>query len=116
VRLPEGADVDKLVEGPQSRDWKSLDVTLLHALVLEKLLGIAMADLATTDKLAYTRDAAEARRKVDGGQAQAAFLLPRPSVHEVEAVSLAHDKMPQKSTFFFPKLLSGLVMRNLDRI
>jgi uncharacterized protein (DUF1015 family) len=113
VRLPEGADVTSLVEGSQSRAWKSLDVTLLHALILEKLLGISMADLATTDKVAYTRDAAEARKKVDQGEAQAAFLLARPSVHEIEAVSVAHDKMPQKSTFFYPKLLSGLVMRDL---
>lgn len=113
VRLPEGSDPERLIEGSQSRAWKSLDVTVLHVLILEKLLGIAMGDLATTDKVAYTRDSLEACDKVNSGEAQAAFLMARPSVREIEAVSLAREKMPQKSTFFYPKLLSGLVMRDL---
>lgn len=113
VRLPEGSDIERLVPGGQSRAWKSLDVTVLHVLILEKLLGIGLKDLATTDKLTYTRDAAEAGEKVNSGEAQAAFLMARPSVNEIRDVSLAHEVMPQKSTFFFPKLLSGLVMRDL---
>lgn len=113
VRLPEGTNIERLIPGKQSRAWKSLDVTVLHVLVLEKLLGIGLSDLATTDKLEYTRDALQACEKAETGEAQAAFLMARPSVKEIKDVSLAHDMMPQKSTFFFPKLLSGLVMRDL---
>jgi uncharacterized protein (DUF1015 family) len=56
----------------------------------------------------------EARKLVQSRQAQAAFLLPRPAVQDVMNVSAAGDKMPQKSTFFYPKLLSGLIMRDLN--
>ena len=52
-------------------------------------------------------------RLVTDGTAQAAFILGRPNAEEVRAVSLARDTMPQKSTFFFPKLLSGLLLRDM---
>ena len=99
--------------GSESDAWKTLDVALLHKLALERLLGIPMASLAATDQVRYTRDEAEAREKVELGEFQAAFLLGRPTVEGVQAVSEAGDRMPQKSTFFYPKLLSGLVMRSL---
>ena len=90
-----------------------LPASLLASLILDKQLGIDAAAVAEGKKISYTRDAAEAVQAVRDGDAQAAFLLGRPSVADVEAVSLAGDVMPQKSTFFFPKLLSGLVMRDL---
>ncbi len=110
-----GADaaIAAMSGGSESDAWKTLDVTVLHKLVLERLLGIPMASLAATDQVRYTRDDAEAREKVATGEFQAAFLLGRPTVEGVQAVSEAGDRMPQKSTFFYPKLLSGLVMRSL---
>lgn len=89
-----------------------LPASLLASAVLDKCLGIDTAAV-TEGSLLYTRDSAEAMRAVKDGDAQAAFLLGRPSVADVEAVSLAGEVMPQKSTFFYPKLLSGLVMRDL---
>lgn len=102
-----------LVPGPQSDAVKRLPVTLLHTLILEQRLGIDADALAAGQQVAYTRDAAEALARVQSGECQAAFLLGRPSVGDVRDVSLAGDKMPQKSTFFFPKLLSGLLLRDL---
>jgi len=102
-----------LVPGPQSDAVKRLPVTLLHSLILEQRLGIDADALAAGQQVAYTRDAAEALARVQSGECQAAFLLGRPSVQDVRDVSLAGDKMPQKSTFFFPKLLSGLLLRDL---
>jgi len=90
-----------------------LPVTLLGNLLLEPCLGIDAAAVAAGGNVSYTRDLAEAVTAVKGGAAQAAFLLGRPTVQEVRDVSLAGDVMPQKSTFFFPKLLSGLVLRDL---
>jgi uncharacterized protein (DUF1015 family) len=101
------------IAGGQSKAWKTLDVTVLHRLVLEDLLSIPMATLSGTDQVRYTRDAAEARSKVESGEFQAAFMLSRPVIESIRAVSAAGDRMPQKSTFFYPKLLSGLVMRSL---
>lgn len=107
------ADIPSLVPGSQSHAAKRLPVTLLQSLILDQRLGIDAAALAAGNHVAYTRDASEAIQSVADGQAQAAFLLGRPSAEDVRAVSLARDKMPQKSTFFFPKLLSGLILRDL---
>jgi len=90
-----------------------LPVTLLGSLILEPCLGIDAAAVTAGEHVSYTRDLREAVAAVEGGDALAAFLLGRPTVQEIKEVSLAGDVMPQKSTFFFPKLLSGLVMRDL---
>jgi uncharacterized protein (DUF1015 family) len=111
--LPSDVKPSERISGEQSAAWKTLDVTVLHKLVLEDLVGIPMASLAGTDQVRYTRDAAEARAKVASGEFQAAFLLSRPTLQAIRAVSATGDRMPQKSTFFYPKLLSGLVMRSL---
>ncbi len=101
------------VPGAKSQALKGLNVTILSAIALEDGLGIPIESLATTDKVTYTRDLNEAYAKVANGDVQAAFLLSRPSVAQVQDVAAEGEKMPQKSTFFFPKLLSGLVMRDL---
>lgn len=90
-----------------------LAVTLLGSLILEPCLGIDAAAVAGGERVSYTRELTEAVAAVQRGEAQAAFLLGRPTVQEIKEVSLAGDVMPQKSTFFFPKLLSGLFLRDL---
>jgi uncharacterized protein (DUF1015 family) len=94
--------------------WKRLDVSILQTLVLERSLGIPPASLAATPDVAYTRETAEALRRVQSGEFQIAFLLNLPTADEVRLVAAAGDKMPAKSTFFYPKLWSGLVLRSLD--
>ena len=93
--------------------WKRLDVTILQTLVLDRTLGISWKALAHTPDVAYTRDEEEAVAKVASGEFQIACLLQNPSVSEVRDVASAGDKMPQKSTFFYPKLWSGLILRQL---
>jgi uncharacterized protein (DUF1015 family) len=94
-------DADRLLAA-RSPATRRLDVALLHDLVLARLEPAATADLA------YTHDEAEAIAAVVRGGA-AAFLLHPPTVQEVRAVCLAGDFMPEKSTYFYPKLLDGLV-------
>ena len=101
------------IPGPGSRAVERLPVTLLGSLILDAGLGIDAAAVAAGTNVSYTRDLMEAVQAVERGEAQAAFLLGRPTVGEIKEVSLAGDVMPQKSTFFFPKLLSGLVLRDL---
>ncbi len=90
-----------------------LPVSQLEALILDGCLGISREMVTVGDHVAYTRELSEAVSAVARGDAQAAFLLGRPTVEEIKEVSLAGDVMPQKSTFFYPKLLSGLVLRDL---
>ena len=90
-----------------------LPVSQLGELILDGCLGISPEMVTAGEHVAYTREIAEAVSAVARGDAQAAFLLGRPTVEEIKDVSLAGDVMPQKSTFFYPKLLSGLVLRDL---
>ena len=93
--------------------WRKLDVAILQALVLDRTLGISWQDLAHTPDVAYTRDEDEAIEKVTSGEFQLSCLLQNPTVTEVRDVASAGDKMPQKSTFFYPKLWSGLILRSV---
>ncbi len=97
-----------------SAAWKELDVTRLHTLILERLLGIDKANMAAQINLTYTRSADEARSLVDSGKANACFLINPTKVSQIRAVATAGEKMPQKSTYFYPKLITGLVMNRLD--
>lgn len=106
-------EIVDLIPGANAPVTKKLDVSILHNLILHDLLEISLESLATSGQVRYTRDTQEAIVSVQNGAAQAAFLLGRPSVTDVRDVSLAGDKMPQKSTYFYPKLLSGLIMRDL---
>ena len=106
-------ELPALVPGPGSDAVKRLPVTLLGTLILDQCLGIDSAAVAAGTNVSYKRELTEAIAAVEEGTAQVAFLLGRPTVQEIKEVSLAGDVMPQKSTFFYPKLLSGLVLRDL---
>ncbi len=93
---------------------RSLDVTLAQHLVLDRMLGLPASETATTDRLAYVRDAHEAVKRVHDGEFDAALLLGHTPARAVFDVSDTNQVMPQKSTFFYPKLVSGLVLRALD--
>ena len=107
------AEAAEIVPGPGSHAAKRLPVTLLGSLILNDCLGIDAGAVAAGEHVAYERDLGASVAAVSRGEAQAAFLLGRPTVKEIQEVSLAGDVMPQKSTFFYPKLLSGLVLRDL---
>jgi uncharacterized protein (DUF1015 family) len=94
----------------------SLDVTAVGTLVLRDLLGIDAAAVATTDRIAYRRQAADASALVAAAPSRTAvaLLVPAPSVTDVEAVADAGETMPPKSTYFFPKILDGMVFNQLD--
>ena len=92
---------------------QGLDVTVLHSLVLERIFGIDKENMANQKNLTYTRDFQEAIDAVRGGQAQCSFILNPTRVTEIRDVAAAGEKMPQKSTYFYPKLITGLVMNRI---
>jgi uncharacterized protein (DUF1015 family) len=93
---------------------RALDVTILHTLVLERLMGIDKENMANQRNLTYTRSLDEALDGVNAGAFQCAFILNPTRVSEIRDVALAGEKMPQKSTYFYPKLITGLAMNKLD--
>ena len=98
---------------PHSPAWKRLDVSLLVWLILERGLGLTHADLSNPERVAYIKDPAEAAERVDGGHYQAACYLNPTRVDQIEEIAQAGERMPPKSTYFYPKLITGLVMRRL---
>jgi len=90
--------------------WHTLDVAILHVAILEALLGIDEKRLREEANVTYWREPEMAVAEVKAGQAQLAFFLKPTPVSDVKAISDARSRMPQKSTDFYPKLLSGMVM------
>jgi uncharacterized protein (DUF1015 family) len=90
---------------------RALDASVLHGVVLEGVLGAACADPAN---IAFVRDAGDAVTRTLGGEFAAAFLLNPTPMWQVQAVADAGLTMPQKSTWFHPKIPSGLVLREVD--
>ncbi len=98
----------------KSEAYKNLDVTVLHSLILENVLGIDKENMAQQINLKYTRDKDEAIDAVKSGKANCSFIINATKVEEIKSVALANEKMPQKSTYFYPKLITGLVMNRLN--
>ncbi|NPV53875.1 MAG: DUF1015 domain-containing protein [Firmicutes bacterium] len=99
--------------GVTQRLRRELDVAILHVVLLGHFFSIS--DESFKQRGAYTRDAAEAIRLVDEGKFKAAFLVNPTRLDQIAAIASAGEKMPQKSTYFYPKPLTGLVIRSLIR-
>ncbi len=93
---------------------RQLDVTVLHSLILEGAFGIDKENMAAQINLTYTKFFEEAISFVDSGKAQCSFVLNSTKVTEIRDVASAGEKMPQKSTYFYPKMITGMVMNKLD--
>ena len=93
--------------------WHTLDVAMLHVGVLEALLGIDEVRLREEANVTYWREPEKAADLVQRGEAQLAFFLNPTHVEDVKAIADARSRMPQKSTDFYPKLLSGMVINDL---
>lgn len=104
--------LDNMLEG-KSDAYKSLDVSVLHNLILEKIFGIDKENMANQINLNYTRSYDEAIERVKSGDYNCSFLLNSTKVRQIKDVAAAGEKMPQKSTYFYPKLITGLVMNEI---
>lgn len=104
LTLTDTGALDRL-DREHSPAWRDLDVVLLHRLLLAEGLGIR-----DTEQIVYTRDPEEARSRAVSGEFAAAFMLPHPRVEELKLVAGAGDRMPEKSTYFWPKAVTGLVI------
>jgi uncharacterized protein (DUF1015 family) len=97
-----------------SKAVTNLDVTILHDLILERILKIDRAAQEAQTNLTYYKDTQKGLSAVASGEAQVGFFMNATLVDQVRAVSDAGEIMPQKSTFFYPKIASGIVMRSID--
>jgi uncharacterized protein (DUF1015 family) len=93
---------------------RQLDLSSLHSIVLDKLLGLDAEKVRDQTNIRYLRDAAEAVEQARSGEANVTFLTNPVSMEQLKEVAFAGEVMPQKSTDFFPKLLSGLAIYSLE--
>jgi uncharacterized protein (DUF1015 family) len=111
LRAKKGAVHDAL--GAVSERQRELDVVQLHKIVLERILGISEEAIRNQQHVKYERDASEAISWVRQG-ANVAFLLNPARIEQVQHIAFAGEVLPQKSTDFYPKLLSGLTIYALE--
>jgi uncharacterized protein (DUF1015 family) len=91
-----------------------LDVVQLHSILLDRILGLSQERITQLGNVRFIREAAEAVEQVRAGEADVAFLIKPVTLDQLRDISLSGDVMPQKSTDFYPKLLSGLAIYALD--
>ncbi|HEY7152057.1 MAG TPA: DUF1015 domain-containing protein [Solirubrobacterales bacterium] len=97
----------------RSEAYRRLDAAILEELILKRTLGMSNDDIAAKRGLGYATGAEQALRQLEGGDYQAAFLLRPTPVEQVREVAAAGETMPPKSTYFFPKLLTGIAFNPL---
>lgn len=108
LELKDSSCLDGVVPDSTSHDWRTLEVNLLYYVVLKHIIQISDTDFET--KIVYTHAFSETFELIDAGKAHCAFLLPPCSKEDLERVTQAQEVMPQKSTYFFPKIFSGFVI------
>lgn len=100
-----------LIDAPE--ELKKLDLTVLHELIVTKELGYSKEEQMAQQGIKYIKQEYEAFDMIDKGTAEASFIMAYPKMKDIKDISAAGYKMPQKSTYFYPKLLSGIVINPL---
>jgi uncharacterized protein (DUF1015 family) len=106
--------LEKYINVDKPKEWKKLDITILHSLVIREILGITDKDIEAENMIKYVHNDDQAFDLVKEGKYQLAFFMNPTKTEQVTALASKYEKMPQKSTFFFPKLLTGLVMYKMS--
>ncbi|MBI4713404.1 MAG: DUF1015 domain-containing protein [Planctomycetes bacterium] len=114
LTLKDESIMDKVIKEKGSPALKHLDVNILHQLILWKLLGITKEKVAEDQYVNYVRAADEAVESVRQNKYQMTFILNPTKISELKKVSAKNERMPQKSTDFYPKLLSGIVISKIN--
>jgi uncharacterized protein (DUF1015 family) len=111
--LKDWAIADDALQG-KPEPYRRLDTAVLEALILKQALGMTEDDISHFNGLNYARTPEQAKAQVDAGEFDAAFLMTATPVERVRDVAAAGENMPPKSTYFFPKVLTGMVFNPLE--
>lgn len=107
-------DVSSILEEYEVPDvLKKLDLTVLHKVLITKEFGFTEEEQMAQDGIIYIKQESEAFDLIDSGRAEASFIMAYPKIKDIKEISEAGYRMPQKSTYFYPKLLSGIVINPL---
>lgn len=109
LRKRQDSSLEAVMPGNRSQTYREFGVSILNHIILGKMLG-----LTSKENVAYTVDFKEAYQQIKDGKYQLVFLLNPPQPEMVKAVADAQDRMPSKSTYFYPKLPAGLIINPLE--
>ncbi|MFC1566239.1 DUF1015 domain-containing protein [bacterium] len=110
--LKDKNSLKKIIKG--SKAYCELDVAVLESLVFEDVLKFSKKDIAEQKYLKYVKDLGQTLKMVKSKKFDVGFVMNPPTVKQIESVALNLETMPQKSTYFYPKLLSGLVLNGFE--
>jgi len=110
LRLRQSAPINEVMPPGHSEAYQKLDISMFEHLIKEKLLGLSVEN----GNILYTPDTKHVKSLMEDGQYQLAFLMNPLPVATIKSISDSNDRMPKKSTFFYPKLPTGLVLNRLD--
>lgn len=114
LTLQDDALIDRLITGEHSAAWKSLAVSIAHRVLIEQVADVPPEGIEDKSMIRYHRSAEEAVENVDRGAGRFVFFLPPTRMEDIKAVAGHGEQMPQKSTDFYPKMISGLVIMPVE--
>jgi len=104
----------KLSKIKKSKEWKRLDVTIIHTLLIDHILHITKKDISNQIYIDYTKDFLKAINQVKNDKYQVAIILNPAKVRDVVQIANNDEKMPQKSTYFYPKIMTGMTIYEMS--
>jgi uncharacterized protein (DUF1015 family) len=111
LRLKNEKILDSIIGKERPKEWKKLEVVILHRLIFDEILCLKEG---RQEKIGYTRDAPFAIKMVDSGNYRIAFFVNPMKISQLTAIAGSGMRMPHKSTYFYPKVVSGLVINKFD--
>jgi uncharacterized protein (DUF1015 family) len=109
ITLKDTEAYEEMVDLDNTSVWKQLDVNILNTLILNRIVGLTEEELASQTNVDYTKDVETAIEEVKTGGVQVALILNSTRLEDVITIAENNERMPRKSTHFYPKPLSGLV-------
>lgn len=108
--LKDATLVDRLIPDEHSQPWKSLSVSIVHKILLEKIAEVPVHGIEDKSMIRYHRDPQEPVDNIDRGEGNFVFFLSPTRMEQIKSIAGQGEKMPQKSTDFYPKVISGLTL------
>lgn len=106
--------IDPQIFENEFSEWRTIDTGILHRLILDKIFGIQAKNVSKSDSIKYFQSETEAIALINEGKYQVAFFLNPTGIDQIRDIAVKRHKMPPKATYFYPKLMTGLVLRHIS--
>ena len=105
--------LDSILTGEYT-EWKSIDTGILHGVIFDRVLGIQAKNISKSESVKYVQSVEDSVTKVNEGEYQIAFFLNPTKIGQIKDIATKRHKMPPKATYFYPKLMTGMVVRHIS--